>query len=71
MVMGDHVWAVTWDERDIPRLVRYRIAYPSLDPSIHIRSIGDFGPPHGLVLKSVEVNVPLPDSLFLPPEERG
>jgi hypothetical protein len=31
--------------------------------------IGDLGPPHGLVLKSVEINVPLPDSLFISPEE--
>jgi len=40
-------------------------------PVVHIRSIGDLGPPHGLVLQSVEINVPLPDSLFIPPQERG
>jgi hypothetical protein len=55
-------WFSYWDYRDLGGI---RI------PFVHIRSIGDMGPPHGLVLKSVEINVPLPDSLFLPPEERG
>jgi hypothetical protein len=55
-------WFSYWDYRDLGGLHL---------PFVHIRSIGDLGPPHGLVLKSVEINVPLPDSLFLPPEERG
>jgi hypothetical protein len=52
-------WFSYWDYRDLGGV---RI------PFVHIRSIGDLGPPHGLVLQSVEVNVPLPDSLFVPPE---
>jgi hypothetical protein len=55
-------WFSYWDYRDLGGL---RL------PFVHIRSMGELGPPHGLVLKSVEINVPLPDSLFLPPEERG
>ena len=51
-------WFSYWDYRDLGGV---RI------PFVHIRSVGDFGPPHGLVLQSVEVNVPLPDSLFMPP----
>ena len=54
-------WFSYWDYRDLGGV---RL------PFVHIRSIGDFGPPHGLVLQSVEINVPLPDSLFIPPEER-
>jgi hypothetical protein len=52
-------WFSYWDYRDFGGV---RL------PVVHIRSIGDLGPPHGLVLQSVEINVPLPDSLFLPPE---
>ena len=54
-------WFSFWDYRDLGGV---RIPY------VHIRSIGEFGPPHGLVLQSVEINVPLPDSLFIPPSER-
>lgn len=54
-------WFSFWDYRDLGGV---RI------PFVHIRSVGEMGPPHGLVLQSVEVNVPLPDSLFLPPAER-
>lgn len=54
-------WFSYWDYRDLGGV---RV------PFVHIRSVGDFGPPHGLVLQSVEINVPLPDSLFIPPEER-
>lgn len=54
-------WFSYWDYRDFGGL---RL------PVVHIRSIGDLGPPHGLVLQSVEINVPLPDSLFLPPGGR-
>ena len=54
-------WFSYWDYRDLGGVPL---------PFVHIRSIGEFGPPHGLVLKSVEINVPLPDSLFLPPEGR-
>lgn len=53
-------WFSYWDYRDLGGV---RI------PFVHIRSVGDFGPPHGLVLQSVEVNVPLEDSLFGPPDE--
>lgn len=53
-------WFSYWDYRDLGGI---RI------PHVMIRSVGDFGPPHGLVLKSVEINVPLPDSLFYPPGE--
>jgi hypothetical protein len=52
-------WFSYWDYRDFGGV---RL------PVVHIRSIGDLGPPHGLVLQSVEINVPLPDSLFLPPD---
>jgi hypothetical protein len=51
-------WFSYWDYRDVGGV---RL------PHVMIRSVGDFGPPHGLVLKSVEINVPLPDSLFFPP----
>jgi len=54
-------WFSYWDYRDIGGI---------LFPHVHIRSIGEVGPPHGLVLQSAEINVALPDSLFLPPEER-
>jgi hypothetical protein len=54
-------WYSLWDYRELGGV---------LLPFVHIRSIGDLGPPHGLVLQSVEINVPLPDSLFLPPGER-
>ncbi len=54
-------WFSYWDYRDLGGV---RI------PFVLIRSIGELGPPHGLVLRSVEINVPLPDSLFIPPEER-
>ena len=54
-------WFSYWDYKDLGGV---RL------PFVHIRSIGEFGPPHGLVLKSVEINVPLPDSLFVPPEGR-
>lgn len=51
-------WFSYWDFRDLGGI---RV------PFVHIRSIGEVGPPHGLVLQSVEINVPLPDSLFFPP----
>jgi hypothetical protein len=54
-------WFSYWDYRDVGGI---RI------PFVHIRSVGETGPPHGLVLQSVEINLPLPDSLFIPPEER-
>jgi hypothetical protein len=54
-------WAVYWDYRDVGGV---------LFPFVHIRTIGDTGPPHGLVLQEAQINVPLPDSLFLPPDER-
>ncbi len=54
-------WFSYWDYRDVGGI---RL------PHVTIRSIGDLGPPHGAVLESVEINIPLPDSLFLPPGER-
>jgi len=54
-------WLSYWDYRDLGGI---RI------PHVAIRSVGDFGPPHGTIVESVEINVPLPDSLFLPPLER-
>lgn len=54
-------WFSYWDYRDVGGV---RI------PHVLIRSIGELGPPHGAVVESVEINVPLPDSLFLPPGER-
>ena len=55
------LWFSYWDYRDVGGV---RL------PHVTIRSVGDLGPPHGLVLESVEINVELPDSLFLPPGER-
>lgn len=54
-------WFSYWDYRDVGGI---------LIPFTHIRSVGEAGPPHGLVLHSVEINSLLPDSLFLPPGER-
>lgn len=54
-------WFSYWDYRDLGGV---RI------PHVQIRSVGELGPPHGAVVESVEINVPLPDSLFVPPEER-
>ena len=54
-------WFSYWDYRDVGGM-RF--------PFVQIRSIGDAGPPHGLVLQTAELNVPLPDSLFFPPDER-
>lgn len=55
-------WFSYWDYRDFGGV---RL------PTVHIRSIGDLGPPHGLVLQNVQVNVPLSDSLFVPPDGEG
>lgn len=55
-------WFSYWDYRDFGG-IRF--------PVVHIRSIGNLGPPHGLVLQDVQINLPLPDSLFLPPEGVG
>ena len=38
-------------------------------PHISLRSVGDFGPPHGVVIEEVLINPELPDELFLPPEQ--
>ncbi|MBN2432414.1 MAG: hypothetical protein JXQ27_13140 [Acidobacteria bacterium] len=37
-------------------------------PHVFIRNVGPLGPPHGGVLVDVKVNVPLADSLFVPPD---
>lgn len=52
-------WFSYWDYRDVGGI---RIPY------VTIRSVGELGPPHGAVVESVEINVPLADSLFSPPE---
>lgn len=45
----------------------YRPAGDVKVPYVFIRSVGALGPPHGIVVESVAVNVPLADSLFFPP----
>jgi len=37
-------------------------------PYIFIRNVGSLGPPHGGVVEEVKINVPLDDSLFVPPK---
>ena len=54
-------WFSYWDFRDVGG---FRV------PHVMIRSVGDLGPPHGVVVRSVQINVELADSLFVPPEER-
>ena len=58
---GGEYWSSIWDYRDLGGL---------LLPFANITHI-DFIPPHGMILSEIEINVPLPDSLFLPPEERA
>jgi hypothetical protein len=56
---GGEYWSSYWDYRDLGGL---------LVPFANITNI-DFIPPHGSILQGIEINVPLPDSLFIPPEE--
>jgi hypothetical protein len=37
-------------------------------PFVTIRNVGPLGPPHGTIIEEVKINVPLDDSLFLPPD---
>lgn len=37
-------------------------------PHVFIRNVGSLGPPHGGVVEEVQINVPLDDELFVPPE---
>jgi hypothetical protein len=39
-------------------------------PYIFIRNVGSLGPPHGGVVEEVKINVPLDDSLFIPPKDK-
>ena len=39
-------------------------------PYVFIRNVGSLGPPHGGVVEEVKINVPLDDSLFIPPEDK-
>jgi tetratricopeptide (TPR) repeat protein len=39
-------------------------------PYIFIRNVGSMGPPHGGVVEEVKINVPLDDSLFIPPKDK-
>jgi len=45
----------------------YRKIESVLVPHVMIRNMGDMAPPHGLVLKEMQINVPLADSLFVKP----
>ena len=40
-------------------------------PHVFLRSVGDFGPPHGAVIEQVVINPDLPDSLFHAPGGGG
>jgi tetratricopeptide (TPR) repeat protein len=48
----------------------YRKAGDVMIPHVRIRNMDSMGPPHGIVVKEVKINVPLEDSLFLPPEKQ-
>jgi len=40
-------------------------------PYVFIRNVGSMEPPHGGVFEEVKINVPLDDSLFIPPEDKN
>ena len=46
----------------------YRKVGDLLFPYVFIRSIGDFGPPHGGIIQEIKINTPLDDSLFVKKE---
>jgi hypothetical protein len=54
-------FASYWDYRDLGGVAL---------PFVHATNIR-FTPPHAMLLQAVEINVLLPDSLFLPPERLG
>ena len=59
--LGGEYWASYWDYRDVGG-----VSFPF----VHITTL-DYDPlPHGLMVESIELNVPLPDSLFIPPGGR-
>lgn len=39
-------------------------------PFVFIRNVGSLEPPHGGIVEEVRINVPLDDTLFLPPEHK-
>ncbi len=51
-------WFSYWDYREVDGGLWL--------PHVRIRSVGDLGPPHGVVLESVEVDPELPDAFFGP-----
>jgi tetratricopeptide (TPR) repeat protein len=53
-------YASFWDYRPVGRI---------LVPHVFIRNVGPLGPPHGIVVEKVTLNLPLDDSLFAPPHD--
>ncbi|MFC2096112.1 tetratricopeptide repeat protein [Bacteroidota bacterium] len=51
-------------------LWNYKDVFGVKIPHVFIRNVGSMGPPHGGIITDIQVNVPLSDSLFLPPEHR-
>ncbi len=49
----------------------YRDADGIKIPYVFIRNVGSLGPPHGGVVEEVKINVPLDDSLFIPPKDKN
>ena len=39
-------------------------------PHVFIRNVGGLEPPHGGVITDIKINVPLDDSLFIPPDDK-
>ena len=48
----------------------YRDAGGVKIPHVFIRNMGGLEPPHGAVIEEVKINVPLADSLFVPPDDK-
>jgi len=48
----------------------YRDAGGVKIPHVFIRNMGGLEPPHGAVIEEVKINVPLEDSLFVPPDNK-
>ncbi|MBN1273944.1 MAG: hypothetical protein JXB26_16895 [Candidatus Aminicenantes bacterium] len=51
-----------WNYREVERI---KIPY------VFIRNVGSLGPPHGGVIEEVKINVPLDDTLFIPPNHES
>jgi hypothetical protein len=47
----------------------YRKVHKIMIPHVQIRNMDSMGPPHGLVVQEVQINVPLKNSFFRPVEE--